>query len=111
MVFAPQAFESKDAAYAYLEGLGLIAIIDEAIGSVVLVTPTNPEVGFGAADQKNYYALQTAMFAQKAGPVGPDGKAAVDADGKTIAYCDAEYFGGYSFFLCHRYRWRRDLCE
>ena len=57
VVFTEQSFESKDAAYAYLESLGLIAIADEAIGSVVLVTPSNPETGFSAADQKYYYAL------------------------------------------------------
>ncbi len=98
VVFAEQRFEGKDAAYAYLESLGLIAIIDEAIGSVVLVTPSNQKTGFSAADQKNYYALQTAMFAQKAGGPGA-GRAIVDADGKPITYySDAEYFGGYSFF-------------
>ena len=98
VVFAEQNFESKDAAYAYLKSLGLIAIIDEAIGSVVLVTPSNPETGFTAADQKNYYALQTAMFAQKAGGPGA-GRAVVDADGNPITYySDAEYFGGYSFY-------------
>lgn len=98
MVFVEQTFENKDAALAYLKDLGLIAIIDEAIGSVVMVTPSDSEKGFGAADQKNYYALQTAMFAQKAGVVGADGKAVINAEGKAISYSDAEYFGGYSFY-------------
>lgn len=98
VVFAEQTFDNKDAAMKYLKDLGLIAIIDEAVGSIVLVTPSNPENGFGAADQKNYYALQTAMFAQKAGLLGADGKAVTDSGGKTIAYSDAEYFGGYSFY-------------
>ncbi len=97
VVFAEKPFDSKDAALAYLKNLGLIAIADEAIGSVVLVTPAD-KAAFGAADQQNYYKLQTAMFAQKAGAIGPDGKAVVNAEGKTIAYSDAEYFGGYSFY-------------
>jgi predicted esterase len=88
VVFANQAFADKDAALAYLKELGVIDIIDEAIGSVVLVTPANPETGFGAADQKNYYALQTAMLAQKASGM---------VDDVSISYSDAEYFGGYGY--------------
>ena len=66
MVFAEKSFANKDAALQYLKDLGAIKIIDEAIGSVVLVTPTDAKTGFTAADQKYYYALQTAMLAQKA---------------------------------------------
>lgn len=89
LVYSDQSFADKDAALNYLKELGLINIIDEAIGSVVLVTPSNPETGFSAADQKNYYALQTAMLAQKASER--------DAEGNTISYSDAEYFGGYGY--------------
>ena len=39
LVFADQVFESKLDAKEYLENLGLIRICDEAIGSVVLVSP------------------------------------------------------------------------
>ncbi len=88
VVFAEKAFESKDAAFAYLQDLGLIDIINEAIGSVVLVTPANGEA-FTQADQLNYYKLQTAMLAQKA-----TGK---DEAGEAVSYCDAEYFGGYGY--------------
>ena len=88
LVYTDQSFTSKDEAYAYLEGLGLIDIINEAIGSVLLVTPSDPEGGFTSADQKNYYALQTAMLSQKAsGKIGDD----------TVYYSDAEYFGGYGY--------------
>ena len=62
MVFAEKSFHDKDAALGYLKDLGLINIIDTAIGSVVLVTPADPKAGFAAADQKHYYALQTAML-------------------------------------------------
>lgn len=65
LVFSEQTFSSKDAARQYLQDLGLIKLIDEAIGSVILVTPADGRA-FGVADQKNYYALQTAIFAQKA---------------------------------------------
>ena len=88
LLFSDKSFKSKDDAFAYLKGLGLIDIIDEAIGSVVLVTPSNPEIGFTAADQKYYYALQTAILAQKASEKSGD---------ITTYYSDAEYFGGYGY--------------
>ena len=66
LVFVEKAFPNKDDALQYLKDLGLIEIINDAIGSVILVTPANGET-FGADDQKYYYALQTAIFAQKAG--------------------------------------------
>jgi hypothetical protein len=89
VVFAEKSFASKDAALTYLKDLGVIKIIDEALGSVVLVTPSDPRAGFTANDQKYYYALQTAMFAQKASE-GP-GRGAV-------GYSDGEYFGGFGYF-------------
>jgi hypothetical protein len=88
LLFAEKSFSSKDAALAYLKSLDLIKIIDEAIGSIVLVTPSNPKAGFTADDQKYYYALQTAMLAQKAS--GKSGNV-------TSYYSDAEYFGGYGY--------------
>lgn len=87
IVYADQKFESKDAAYAYLKDAGLIDIIDEAIGSIVLVTPIG--AAFDKADVPSYYALQTAMLSQKA-----SGK---DAEGNTVNYASAEYFGGYGY--------------
>ena len=66
LVFTDKSFQGKDAALAYIKDLGLTAIVDQAIGSVILVTPADPKAGFGASDQKNYYALQTAILAQKA---------------------------------------------
>ena len=88
LVFAERSFTSKDAALAYLKELGLITIIDEAIGSVILVTPSDPKAGFAAGDQKSYYALQTAMLAQKASET---------VNKVTTSYSDAEYFGGYGY--------------
>jgi len=85
LVFSEKSFAGKDEALAYLKDLGLIKIIDEAIGSVVLVTPSDPKAGFTAKDQKYYYALQTAILAQK-------GSETVDK--VSTFYSDAEYFGG-----------------
>jgi len=73
LVFAEKTFSNKDAAIQYLRDLGLIKIIDEAIGSVILITPADGRA-FGVADQKNYYALQTAILAQKASEPGAGGR-------------------------------------
>ena len=88
-VFTDKSFASKDEALAYLKELGLVDIIEEAIGSIILVTPSNPEAGFTAADQQYYYALQTAIFAQGAGVRSPE---------KSVTYLDPVYYGGYSFY-------------
>ena len=89
LVFSDQHFEDKAAAQAYLTELGVIGLIDEAVGSAILVTPADPEKGFTAADQQDYYALQTAICAQKAG--------GTDEAGNPVSYSDAEYFGGYGY--------------
>ena len=86
-VYAPEHFENKDDAMAYLKDLGLIKLIDEAVGSIVLVTPIDDS--FDMADVASYYALQTAMLSQK--------EAKRLEDGTAIYYSDAEYFGGYGF--------------
>lgn len=86
-VYAEKQFDTKDAAFAYLKDAGLIDIIDEAVGSVVLVTPIGET--FSRDDVKPYYALQTAMLAQK-----DSGK---DESGNAVVYSDAEYFGGYGY--------------
>lgn len=89
VVCVDKHFDDKDAAFAYLKELGVIDIIDEAIGTVILVTPADGKA-FGRADQQNYYALQTAIFSQKA--------TGVDAEGKSVAYADGEYYGGYGYY-------------
>lgn len=88
LLFAEKSFSDKDAALAYLKSLDLIKIIDEAIGSVIMVTPSKPKAVFTADDQKYYYALQTAMLAQKASE---------KSGNVTSYYSDAEYFGGYGY--------------
>ena len=89
VVYAEQHFDDKDAAFAYLKDLGVIDIIDEAIGSVILVTPANG-TSFGQEDQQNYYKLQSAIFSQKAG--------GTDKDGNRVVYADGEYFGCWCYY-------------
>ncbi len=86
-VYTEEKFADKDAALAFIEGLGLVDIIEECKGSVVLVNPVGET--FGTADVYPYYQLQTAMLAQK--------DFGLDADGNRISYADAEYFGGYGY--------------
>jgi len=88
LVLSDKSFASKDAALAYLKDLGAINIIDEAIGSLVLITPSDPKAGFTAADQKCYYALQTTMLS-----LGPLER----ANNVVTSNSDASYFGGFGF--------------
>ncbi len=95
VVYTGEKFETKDDAFAYLKDLGLIDIVDEAIGSIVLVTSSGtsggssgPTTAFGSADQKNYYGLQTALFAQ--------GASVTTAEGRFTAL-DGVYYGGFSY--------------
>ncbi|MBR6965905.1 MAG: hypothetical protein IKH81_02305 [Clostridia bacterium] len=68
-VFCGEQFETKDDAFAYIKDLGLVDIIDKAIGSIVLITPSTPLTEgssgsmtggtFAAVDANAYYKLQT----------------------------------------------------
>ena len=97
-VFTDKTFESKAEAKAYLADLGLIDIIEEARGSILLVTPATPisegssglTGGFGAEDQKNYYKLQTAIFNANA--------AGTNAAGEAVTYLDGSYYGTYGYY-------------
>ena len=88
VVYTDKTFEDKADALAYITDMGLVDIIEEAKGAVILVTPSDP-AGFGDADQKNYYALQTAMFAMNASFM---------VDGERYVSYDATYYGGYGFY-------------
>ena len=99
VVYIDQNFETKDDAFAFIKDLGLVDIIEDAKGSVILVTPNvpygvdssgNKVGGFTDADQKYYYALQTAMFAMNA--------SGTNAAGERVSYYDATYYGGYGFY-------------
>jgi dienelactone hydrolase len=89
LVYTDKSFDKKDAALAYLKDMGLTDIIDNAYGSVTLVTPIDKKAGFGIADQYAYYQLQSAMF-----NVGFSKK--ID-DKTTNYYADSAYFGGQTY--------------
>jgi len=88
LIFTDKSFHDKDAAFTYLKDLGLIKIIDAAIGSVVLITPSDPKAGFAAMDQKHYYALQTAMLSLGSSERSKE---------VVTTYSDGDYFGGFGF--------------
>jgi len=88
LVYTDQAFTGKEEALAYLTGLGITSLVDEAHGSAVLVTPANVETGFGAADQYAYYQLQSAMCNMN--------YSVKDGDTSTY-YADNAYYGGLTY--------------
>ncbi len=102
LVYSGQSFASKDDALAYLKGMGLTDIVDQAHGSVVLVTPADKEKGFGAADQYAYYQLQSAMCnigysANADGTAVQTGPGATGADAVPNYYADSAYYGGLTY--------------
>ena len=84
ILFPEQRFGSKAEAKAWLEELGLIQLIDEAVGTIILIQPEKAEYGEG--DLQNCYTLVNALFSQKAW---------VEIDGKRCVPAEAEYCGGY----------------
>ena len=86
VVYAEKTFGNKAAALDYLKELGLTQIVDSLRGSIVLVTPSAAGCAFTAADQKYYYALQTAVCAQK-------GRGTLN--GESVTYADGEYYGTF----------------
>lgn len=89
VVYTDESFADKDAALAYLKDLGVTDKIDQVRGSVILVTPSDPETGFTAADQKLYYDLQTAVFSINSGEQVED---------VSVKYADPLYYGGYGYY-------------
>lgn len=92
VVFAERSFKNKDEAFGFLTKLGLIEQINAVIGSIILMTPADPSVGFTKADLKNYYTLHGVLFTQKASERTNKGMA---------YYSDAEYCGaqGKVYFI------------
>ena len=84
IVFPDQRFEAKKDARAYLKKLGLLKLIDEAIGTIILIQPEKED--YGESDLQNCYTLVNALFSQKA---------YVEVDGKRAVPAEAEYCGGY----------------
>jgi hypothetical protein len=86
VVFAERAFRGKDEALGFLSELGLIEQINSVTGSIILVTPADPGVGFTGTDLKNYYTLHGVLFTQKTFE---------RTDAGIVYYSDAEYCGAY----------------
>jgi hypothetical protein len=53
-MFTEKSFQNMDAALQHLKDLGLIDIINQAIGSIVLVTPADAKAGFNADRVENF---------------------------------------------------------
>ena len=87
-VYTAEKFESKDAAKAYLDALGLIDIIEECKGAVILVTPIADS--FGKADARAYYLLQAATC-------DVDGSTMTNEDGVRMTSFAGQYFGGTTY--------------
>ena len=85
-VYTETKFESKDDAQAYLESLGLIDIVNEAKGSIILVTPIGET--FGKPDARAYYLMQAATC-------NLGGKATVGEE--TYTCVEGAYYGGTSY--------------
>ena len=88
LVYTDRSFADKAEAKAYIEELGLNTLVDEATGSVTLVTPINPSAGFGLNDQYAFYQLQSAMCNVGFSSRTPDG---------TVYYADNAYYGGLTY--------------
>ncbi|MBR0218618.1 MAG: prolyl oligopeptidase family serine peptidase [Clostridia bacterium] len=85
-VYTDKKFESKDAALAYLKELGLVDIVEEAKGSIILVSPIGDT--FDKPDARAYYLMQAATC-NLGGTVTVDGASATCAEGA--------YYGGTTY--------------
>jgi pimeloyl-ACP methyl ester carboxylesterase len=85
IVFADKRYETKEEAYTYLEGLGLIGLINEAIGTILLQMPEK-DAGYGESYLQLCYTLHTALYTQKA---------RMEENGKPVCPAESEYCGGY----------------
>ncbi len=85
IVFADRRFETKAEGKACLESLGLIKLIDEAVGTILLIMPES-DSGYAESDLQHAYVLIDALFSQKA---------VIEIDGERCCPAEAEYCGGY----------------
>ncbi len=85
-VYTDTKFETKDDAKGYLQSLGLIDIIDEAKGSIILVNPIGDD--FNKADARAYYLIQTASC-------NLGGTVTIDEKNYTCA--EGAYYGGTTY--------------
>ncbi len=88
IVFSEEHFEDKEAAFEWLKETGLIPIIEETKGSIVVITPENPKAGFTEKDAEDYYAIETAQCAVGASEM---------INEKQVFFSEGEYFGGFAY--------------
>ena len=85
IVFAPCRLETKEEGKAYLEKLGLIKLINDAIGTIILQMPEKA-TGYTENDLQYSYTLYNALLSQKA---------FIEIDGERCVPAESEYCGGY----------------
>ncbi|NLA87961.1 MAG: hypothetical protein GX847_11925, partial [Clostridiales bacterium] len=81
IVFADKRYETKEEAYAYLEGLGLIDNINEAVGTILLEMPEK-DLGYGESYLQRCYTLHSSLYSQKA---------YVEVNGERRCLAESEY--------------------
>ena len=89
-VYTAQKFETKEDALAFLTDLGLVDIIEEAKGSIILVNPIGEN--FDKADARAYYLMQAATCDLG----GSATNAATEGASAPTAFAGA-YFGGTTY--------------
>ncbi|MCR4771091.1 MAG: prolyl oligopeptidase family serine peptidase [Oscillospiraceae bacterium] len=85
ILFADRRFRDKDEAFAYLESLGLIRLINSAVGSIILWMPEK-DGGYTESDLQHCYVLINSLFSQKA---------LAEINGERARPAESEYCGGY----------------
>jgi len=85
VLFADRRFADKAEAFDMLKKLGLVELIDAAIGSIILVMP-EADAGYTEKDLQYAYVMVNALFTQKAH---------VEVDGVHACPAESEYCGGY----------------
>lgn len=85
-VYTDKKFSDKAEAEEYLKSLGLIDIIEEAKGSIILVSPIDET--FGRQDARAYYLMQTATC-----NLG----GTVTEDEQTYTCAEGAYYGGTTY--------------
>ncbi len=89
-VYTGQKFESNDDALAFLKDTGLVDIIEEIKGAIILVNPIGDT--FGAADARAYYLMQAATC-----DLGGSATNAATEGGSAPTALAGAYFGGTTY--------------
>ncbi|MCQ2530251.1 MAG: prolyl oligopeptidase family serine peptidase [Lachnospiraceae bacterium] len=85
VVFSDKRYADKETALDGLKKLGLVELINEQIGSILLVMP-KADTGYGESDLQACYTMVDALFSQKI---------RLEIDGEPARPAESEYCGGY----------------